>query len=99
MAATAGTRSLLLGRRAVVTGGANGIGAAVVRELAAAGASPGVTLDLEGALGRAALPEGWSERPVDLRDDESVSAAFAGARQALEGSIDVLVAVAATGTP
>ena len=94
MAATAGTRPLLLGRRAVVTGGAKGIGAAVVRELAAAGASPGVTLDLEGALGRATLPEGWSERPVDLRDDESVSAAFADARQALGGSIDVLVAVA-----
>jgi NAD(P)-dependent dehydrogenase (short-subunit alcohol dehydrogenase family) len=95
VAASTETPSVLLrGRRAVVTGGAKGIGAAVVGELAAAGASPGVVLDLESALGLHAVPGGWSELAVDLREDGSVSSAFEGAREALGGTIDVLVAVA-----
>jgi len=85
---------ILAGRSAVVTGGANGIGAATVRELAAAGASPGVVLDLEGSLGRGTAPDGWREVAVDLRDDESIRSAFAEARDAVGGTIDVLVAVA-----
>ncbi|HEY1317783.1 MAG TPA: SDR family oxidoreductase [Gaiella sp.] len=93
-AADQGPWPLLAGRRALVTGGANGIGAAIVRELAAAGASPGVVLDLEGSLGRGSAPDGWSEVAVDLRDDASVTAAFAQARDAVGGTIEVLVAVA-----
>jgi NAD(P)-dependent dehydrogenase (short-subunit alcohol dehydrogenase family) len=85
---------LLAGRHALVTGGANGIGAAIVHELAAAGASPGVILDLDGSLGRRVVPEGWSEVPVDLRDDASVATAFGQARGAVGDRIDVLVAVA-----
>ena len=78
-AASHGPWPILDGRRTVVTGGANGIGAAVVRELAAAGASPGVVLDLEGSLGRGSLPEGWSEIAVDLRDDASIRSALGSA--------------------
>jgi NAD(P)-dependent dehydrogenase (short-subunit alcohol dehydrogenase family) len=80
-------------RRAVVTGGANGIGAAIVRELAGVGIRHGVILDLGRALGRSSVPEGWQEIPLDLRDDASVSDAFEWARETL-GSIDVLVAAA-----
>jgi NAD(P)-dependent dehydrogenase (short-subunit alcohol dehydrogenase family) len=85
---------ILPGRSAVVTGGANGIGAAIVRGLAAAGARPGVVLDLESALGRGTLPDGWSAVPLDLRDDASIGKAFAEARDAVGDTIDVLVAVA-----
>jgi NAD(P)-dependent dehydrogenase (short-subunit alcohol dehydrogenase family) len=85
---------ILAGRSAVVTGGANGIGAAVVRELAAAGTSPGVVLDLEPSLGRRTAPDGWREVAVDLRDDDSIRSAFAEARDVVGGTIDVLVAVA-----
>jgi NAD(P)-dependent dehydrogenase (short-subunit alcohol dehydrogenase family) len=85
---------ILAGRSAVVTGGANGIGAAVVRELAAAGTSPGVVLDLEPSLGRGTAPDGWREVAVDLRDDDSIRSAFAEARDVVGGTIDVLVAVA-----
>jgi NAD(P)-dependent dehydrogenase (short-subunit alcohol dehydrogenase family) len=93
-AADYGPWPLLAGQRAVVTGGANGIGAAIVRELAGAGASPGVVLDLEPSLGRGTAPGGWSEVAMDLRDDASVTTAFGQARDAVGGTIDVLVAVA-----
>jgi NAD(P)-dependent dehydrogenase (short-subunit alcohol dehydrogenase family) len=89
-----GPGPILAGRSAVVTGGANGIGAAVVRELAAAGTSPGVVLDLEPSLGRRTAPDGWREVAVDLRDDDSIRSAFAEARDVVGGTIDVLVAVA-----
>jgi len=84
---------LVAGKRAVVTGGANGIGAGIVRALANAGAARGVVLDLESAIGNTSPPEGWAEIPVDLRDDESTSAAFASVRERL-GTIDILVAAA-----
>jgi NAD(P)-dependent dehydrogenase (short-subunit alcohol dehydrogenase family) len=84
---------LLAGRTAVVTGGASGIGAGVVRALAAAGAEHGVVLDLPTALARDGLPEGWTGAPVDLRDEAQVSAAFETVRASLD-SVDVLVAAA-----
>ena len=85
--------SLLAGRTAVVTGGANGIGAEVVRVLAAAGVASGAVLDLPSSLGREPLPGDWLSVPVDLRDPDGTAAAFAAARDAL-GTIDVLVAAA-----
>jgi NAD(P)-dependent dehydrogenase (short-subunit alcohol dehydrogenase family) len=85
--------ALLDDRTAAVTGGANGIGAAIVRVLAAAGAERGAVLDLPSALGRAALPDGWIAVPVDLRDAGHTEAAFATVRESL-GTIDVLVAAA-----
>jgi NAD(P)-dependent dehydrogenase (short-subunit alcohol dehydrogenase family) len=79
--------SLLEGKKAVVTGGANGLGAGIVRRFAAEGAV-GVVLDLESSLGRE-LPRGWIERALDVRDEQSVADALAQA-----GEIDVLVAAA-----
>ncbi len=76
---------------AVVTGGASGIGAAVVRELVAQGARVAV-LDLdpgEGGLGTLALR-------TDIGDDASVRAAIAQLLAAL-GRLDVLVNNAGVG--
>ena len=85
--------ALLAGRRALVTGGASGIGAGIVRVLAGAGAERGAVLDLPAALERASLPDGWAAVPVDLRDSDRTAGAFATATAAL-GRIDVLVAAA-----
>jgi NAD(P)-dependent dehydrogenase (short-subunit alcohol dehydrogenase family) len=87
------TDALLTGRSAVVTGGANGMGAAIVRRFGECGVTLGVTLDLARALGQTPQPEGWSEVAVDLRDDASIGVAFEEARARL-GSIDILVAAA-----
>jgi NAD(P)-dependent dehydrogenase (short-subunit alcohol dehydrogenase family) len=87
------TDALLAGRSAVVTGGANGMGAAIVRRFGECGVARGVALDLAHALGRTPQPEGWSEIAVDLRDDASIGTAFEEARTRL-GSIDILVAAA-----
>ena len=84
---------LLAGRTAVVTGGANGIGAATARVLAAAGAERGAVLDLREALAQAEVPAGWSAVPVDLRDAGHTARAFETVRDAL-GTVDVLVAAA-----
>lgn len=87
---------LLAGRRAIVTGGANGLGAATARVLCGAGAR-GAVLDLPAALHRVP-PDGWVNVGVDLRDEESVRAAFAEAVGVLE-SIDIVVAAAGVVPP
>ena len=78
--------SSLAGKVAVVTGGARGIGAAVVAHLAAAGARVAI-LDLNDNPER-------SERDLFLRcdvaDEASVEAAFAGVDAAL-GPADILI--------
>ena len=92
------TAGLLSGRTAVVTGGANGIGAAIVRRFGESGVAHGAVLDLAGALARTPPPAGWVEIAVDLRDDESISRAFGGVREHL-ASIDILVAAAGVVPP
>ena len=82
--------SLLAGSTAVVTGGAMGIGAAVVAVLAAEGAR-GTVIDVA-PVGEHA--DGWRSVVADVRDDRSLAAAFE-----TTGDIDVLVAAAGVVPP
>ncbi|MFE5943995.1 SDR family NAD(P)-dependent oxidoreductase [Streptomyces sp. NPDC056480] len=75
----------LAGLRAVVTGGASGIGLAVARLLDAQGAAVAV-LDLDPA----ATPDPLTALRADVADDTSVREAVAAAAAAL-GGIDILV--------
>lgn len=84
----------LEGRTALVTGGAQGIGAVVAARLAAAGAR-GAVLDLHPAQ---ALPPGWSSTAVDVRDAGATAQAVAAAGREL-GRLDVVVAAAGVVPP
>ncbi len=90
----ASTISRLVGKRAVVTGGAQGIGAAVARRLALEGARVAV-LDLDEARASATFgADGDAGKHIgvacNVADSASVDAAFA--RVAAEfGGIDILV--------
>jgi NAD(P)-dependent dehydrogenase (short-subunit alcohol dehydrogenase family) len=79
------------GRRAIVTGGASGIGAAVVAQLAAAGAA-GCVLDLPGS-DEARGPAGWTAIGADVRSEAAVRDAVEGAVAGL-GGLDLVVAAA-----
>jgi NAD(P)-dependent dehydrogenase (short-subunit alcohol dehydrogenase family) len=72
----------LTGRRALVTGGASGIGQATASLLAARGATV-VTLDLEGG-----------DITADVRDEDAVTSAVREASSRLGGPPDLLVASA-----
>lgn len=75
---------LLAGRRALVTGGATGLGATVVALFAAEGAT-GAVLDRTDPGG---LPAGWTAHTCDVRSEESVATATAQAATA-HGSFEV----------
>lgn len=77
---------LLEGKTAFVTGGAAGLGLAIVRTFAASGAN-GIVFD-SGAAGQP-LPRGWNRRSGDVRDEESLGDALASLKH--EG-LDLLVA-------
>lgn len=81
----------LTGRRIIVTGGARGIGAAVVKAYVEQGARV-VSLDLgESPDIQAAQGDGWSKgQPCDIADSASVQRAFAWACEQM-GGLDVLV--------
>ena len=85
------TGGMLEGRSALVTGGAAGIGRAIVEAFVAAGARV-VILDLDAARARQAADEIGAVGGVgaDVADEAQVRAAVAAAEQQLE-HVDVLV--------
>lgn len=75
------------GRKALVTGGASGIGAATCRALTAAGASVTIVdIDLAAALALAREIPGSSVLSFDITDESSVKQGFGSL-----GSLDILV--------
>jgi len=87
----------LRGRRAVVTGGASGIGLATARQLTALGATVAVVDQEISALGRREGTSGIAGIEADVSDPEQVEAAFGQVDDAL-GGVDVLVANAGIST-
>src|SRR5277367_2473349 len=96
----------LAGVRAIVTGGASGMGAGIVSAYAAHGASV-ISLDLQAGPGTEIAEKATAAGPgqarfvaADVSDQASVDAAFAQASEAL-GGLDVLVHAAgiAPGAP
>ncbi|GJD51856.1 2-dehydro-3-deoxy-L-rhamnonate dehydrogenase (NAD(+)) [Methylobacterium crusticola] len=86
------------GRTAIVTGGAQGIGRAVVERFLASGARVEIW-DVDGAEAeRAAAATGAGARAVDVTDAEGVMRAASAARQAL-GRLDILVTSAGIAGP
>ncbi|WP_190989937.1 SDR family NAD(P)-dependent oxidoreductase [Pseudarthrobacter sulfonivorans] len=83
----------LTGRRIIVTGGASGMGAGLVRALPEMGASV-VSLDVEESVGgKIAAEAGATFVRCDVSDEQSVTAAFDAAVDVM-GGLDVLVHLA-----
>jgi NAD(P)-dependent dehydrogenase (short-subunit alcohol dehydrogenase family) len=80
----------LAGRRALVTGAASGIGAAIAARFASAGAR-GVTLDVAAP---SSPPADWKPLIADVRSEDAVARACVEAASQLGGGIDLLVAAA-----
>lgn len=94
----------LTGKRALVTGGSRGVGAATGRMLARAGASVGITYRTRAQEAEAVVAElraegatAWAE-PVELSDPEAVEAVFRRVDEEL-GGLDILVANAGIWPP
>lgn len=91
------------GASVVVTGGASGIGAAIARALAAAGARGVVVADLDGAGAVTVADELTAAgteaigRTVDVADPEAVTA-MVGAAESAFGGLDIMVSNAGIGT-
>ncbi|HEX9030437.1 MAG TPA: SDR family NAD(P)-dependent oxidoreductase [Streptosporangiaceae bacterium] len=85
----------MAGRRALVTGGASGIGLATVRRLAAEGARV-VAVDRHppGAESSGPDPIGWDYLVADVTVPAEVTGAFGAAERLLGGPADVLVSAA-----
>jgi NADP-dependent 3-hydroxy acid dehydrogenase YdfG len=81
----------LAGRKALVTGGSLGIGAATARLLVEAGAWVGVVARDAGRLERAAAEMGAFALPGDVSSPDDVGRILAGAREAAGGEPDILV--------
>lgn len=86
----------LAGKRAVVTGAAQGIGAAIARRLAAEGAVVAL-FDLDATKAGAVLDAPHIGVACDIADTASVDAAFALVQEKL-GGVDILVNNAGIGT-
>ena len=84
---------MLAGRVALVTGGSRGLGAAIARELAGAGAA-GSVVDLTDGSG----PEGWRSLTADVRVEAEVAQAVQGTVEQF-GRLDVVVANAGVVPP
>ncbi len=84
------TGGLLAGRRAAITGGSRGLGAAIGRAFMAAGAAVAV-LDLQEALAAEGAFGGDAAIACDVTDEAGVEAALRGAAAAL-GGLDTIVA-------
>ena len=78
------------GRRALVTGGANGLGAGIVERYAEAGAT-GVSVDLAVT---GTLPDGWDAVAADVRSEDQIEHACHAAVERLGGPFDLLVTAA-----
>ena len=80
----------LVGRRAIVTGAARGIGAAIAATFAEEGATVALIDVLENEVAATAASIGGAAHVVDLRDAEATRATV-GAAIAAMGGVDVLV--------
>lgn len=91
MAESVGADGVLAGRVALVTGGGTGIGAAIARRFARAGARVAITGRRTEPLKNIAAEIGGAAIVADVSDEVSVSRMFDELDRALGGKLDILV--------